>query len=223
LKDENVVIKTNYTAKRIKKVNNSFQIEFINGKIECFNQVILTIPSSIAAKLCLDLNETEKEKLNQIKYLGVVCASLLLKKSLSGFYVTNITDPGINFTGIIEMSALVDKKEFKGNTLVYLPRYLNPEDPFYSSDDDQIKEEFFSSFKKIYPEIGAEDILEFQIARAKNVFALSTINYSKKLPDVKTSVPGLFILNSAHIINGTLNVNETVQLADKYLGTLIEE
>jgi hypothetical protein len=27
-------------------------------------------------------------------------------------------------------------------------------------------------------------------------------------------VPGLHLVNSAHIVNGTLNVNETVQLAE---------
>jgi hypothetical protein len=30
-----------------------------------------------------------------------------------------------------------------------------------------------------------------------------------------TSVPGLHIVNSAHILNGTLNVNETLALAER--------
>jgi pSer/pThr/pTyr-binding forkhead associated (FHA) protein len=30
-----------------------------------------------------------------------------------------------------------------------------------------------------------------------------------------TSVPGLFIVNSAQIVPGTLNVNETIQLANQ--------
>ena len=73
------------------------------------------------------LTETEKQKLTKIKYQGIVCASVLMKKSLSNFYVTNITDE-TPFTGIIEMSALVDKKEFGGNALVYLPKYVAPDD-----------------------------------------------------------------------------------------------
>jgi len=30
-----------------------------------------------------------------------------------------------------------------------------------------------------------------------------------------TSIPVVYIINSAHIVNGTLNVNETIQLAEK--------
>jgi hypothetical protein len=53
----------------------------------------------------------------------------------------------------------------------------------------------------------------------QNVFPIPTLNYSEHLPGVKTSVDGVYIVNSAQITNGTLNVNETVQLAEK---TLIE-
>jgi len=37
------------------------------------------------------------------------------------------------------------------------------------------------------------------------------------VPAVKTSLENVFIVNSAQITNGTLNVNETVQLAEKFL------
>jgi hypothetical protein len=32
---------------------------------------------------------------------------------------------------------------------------------------------------------------------------------------MSTSLPGIHVVNSAHIPHGTLNVNETVQLAEK--------
>ncbi len=217
LKNEKVTIKTNYAAKSIKKINDCIQVQFTNGKIECFDNVILTLPSSIAAKICSNITEEEKEKLNKIKYIGVVCASLLIKKPLSGFYVTNITDTEVKFTGIIEMTALVDKQKFGGNTLVYLPKYVTHDDDFFNLNDDQIEEQFLTSFQRIYPEITKDDICEFKIARARNVFALSTINYSENLIPVNTSVPGLFILNSTHIVNGTLNINETIQLVERKL------
>jgi hypothetical protein len=38
---------------------------------------------------------------------------------------------------------------------------------------------------------------------------------------MSTSVPGVHIVNSAHIINGTLNVNETVQLAERTVPELL--
>jgi len=44
---------------------------------------------------------------------------------------------------------------------------------------------------------------------------LPTLGYSKRVPPTETSARGLHLVNSAHILNGTLNVNETIQLAER--------
>ena len=40
---------------------------------------------------------------------------------------------------------------------------------------------------------------------------------------MRTSVDGLYVVNSTHIVNGTLNVNETVALAKRFAGELLDE
>ncbi|HQU81675.1 MAG TPA: NAD(P)/FAD-dependent oxidoreductase [Pyrinomonadaceae bacterium] len=188
-----------------------------SSKIEDqFDKVILTCPSNIAAKICPQLTENEKQKLENIKYQGIVCASVVLKNSLSNFYVTNITDE-TPFTGIIEMSALVDKKEFGGNALVYLPKYVAPDDELFEKTDAEIEEIFLSALEKMYAHFDRKDVSAFKISRVRNVFPIPTLNYSANVPNVKTSLENVFIINSAQITNGTLNVNETIQLAEKFL------
>ncbi|MGI9034991.1 MAG: NAD(P)/FAD-dependent oxidoreductase [Pyrinomonadaceae bacterium] len=184
-----------------------------------FNSVILTCPSNVAAKILPQLAETEKAKLENIKYQGVVCASALMKKSLSEFYVTNITDE-TPFTGIIEMSALVDKKEFGGSALVYLPKYVAPDDELFEKTDAEIEEIFLNALEKMYSHFSRKDVLAFKVSRVRQVFPLPTLNYSANVPPVETSLENIFILNSAQITNGTLNVNETIQLAERFLNEL---
>lgn len=193
------------------------KIENQSSKIEDrFDKVILTCPSNIAAKICPQLTDLEKQKLENIKYQGIVCASVLMKNSLSNFYVTNITDE-TPFTGIIEMSALVDKKEFGGNALVYLPKYVAPDDELFEKTDAEIEEIFLSALEKMYAHFDRKDVSAFKISRVRNVFPIPTLNYSANIPDVKTSIDGIYIINSAQITNGTLNVNETIQLAEKFI------
>ena len=84
----------------------------------------------------------EKEQHNNIKYLGVICPSVLLKKAISPYYVTNITDSWPPFTGIIEMTAFINKKEVDGKHLVYLPKYVNPDDAFFDMPDDAVRKIF---------------------------------------------------------------------------------
>jgi hypothetical protein len=59
--------------------------------------------------------------------------------------------------------------------------------------------------------------LAFKVSRVRQVFPLPVLNYSANVPQVKTSLENVFILNSAQITNGTLNVNETVRLAENFL------
>jgi protoporphyrinogen oxidase len=180
-----------------------------------FDSVILTCPSSVAARICPQLSGEEKAKLENVKYQGIVCASVLMKNSLSDFYVTNITDE-TPFTGIIEMSALVDKKHFGGSALVYLPKYAAPDDELFEKSDAEIEEIFLGALEKMYAHFDRKDVLAFEISRVRQVFPIPTLNYSENLPPVKTSLENVFVVNSAHIVNGTLNVNETVQLAEKF-------
>jgi protoporphyrinogen oxidase len=221
LKKEGVKIETGQAARRIAPVpqGGGLRVELRNGQpgdpVRTFDQVVATVPAAVAAEICEGLTEDEVARLRGIQYLGIVCASLLLRKPLAGFYVTNITDSGIPFTAIIEMSTLVDRAEFGGHALVYLPKYVDPDDPTFTLSDDEIQETFLSALEKMVPTFDRGDLLAFRVSRVRHVFALPTLDYSERLPPMTTSVPGLHLINAAHIVHGTLNVNETIQLANR--------
>ena len=215
---EGVEIKTGYVATEIKTaLDGKPQIAFTDGLIDKFDKIISTLPSGLSAKLCNGLSETEIQKLNNINYLGVICVAVLLDKPISSFYVTNITDSWIPFTGVIEMSALVDKKHFGNNNLVYLPKYVSPTDPLFNYSDEEIKKFFITNFKKMYPWLTDDNLKFVGVARARHVITVLTKDYSENLPGVKTSIPDVFIVNTSYILDGTLNVNETIRVAETKL------
>ena len=119
------------------------------------------------------------------------------------------------------MSALVDKKYFNGNSLIYLPKYITPDDKWFEYSDTDIEEIFLKKLCAMYPSLSVTDVLSFKVAKAKYVFALSTINFSQNISPIITSVDGIYIVNSSHIVNGTLNVNETIQLAERALKEIL--
>jgi peptidoglycan-N-acetylglucosamine deacetylase len=67
----------------------------------------------------------------------------------------------------------------------------------------------------MYPHFRRSDVVAFRVSRVGAVFAVPTLGYSRSVPGFSTSVPGVHLVTSAQIVNGTLNVNETVQLADR--------
>jgi protoporphyrinogen oxidase len=219
-----VCIKLRHAVRKVEPIRGAgVRIEFENGAREEFEGVVLTIPAAAAAHVCAGLSDEETNRLKGIEYQGIMCASVLMKRPLARFYVTNITDANIPFTAVIEMSALVDREQFGGKSLVYLPKYLACDDPAFASSDEELKESFLCALERMYANFERDDVLAFRVSRVRHVFPIPTRGYSERLPAPVTSVPGIYILNSAHIINGTLNVNETVQLAERFLPELLSQ
>ena len=213
-----VEIKTSHVATEIKTAeNNRVQISFTDGIKYEFSRVVSTLPSSLSAKLCSGLSEKEVSQLTKIEYMGVICVAVMLDKPISPYYITNITDTWVPFTGVIEMSALVDKKYFNGRSLVYLPKYVISTDPMFTKSDEEIREFFIDNFKKMYPWLTDSNIQFTGVARARHVITVLAENYSENLPPVTTSVPGVYIVNTSHILDGTLNINETLKVAETKL------
>jgi protoporphyrinogen oxidase len=199
----------------VQDLGDRVEVRMDGGGAHYFDRVVLTVPCSQVLALCPDLAATERERLTSVVYQGIVCASLLLRKPLAGFYITNITDAWVPFTGVIEMSALVDPATFGGKALVYLPKYLTQGDPFWQKSDTDIRDIFVAALERMYPGFDRSDLLAFQVARVREMLAVSTLNYSERSrPPLRTSLPNVYVVNSAQIANGTLNVNETVALAN---------
>ena len=89
--------------------------------------------------------------------------------------------------------------------------------------DAEIEETFVVGLERMYPEFSRSDVACFRVSRVSEVFAIPTLDYSKRIPPMVTSVPGVHLVTSAQIVNGTLNVNETVGLAERAARTLLGE
>jgi protoporphyrinogen oxidase len=149
-----------------------------------------------------------------VRYEGIVCVSLLLSKPLSGYYLTYLSEP-MPFTAVVEMTAFVGPAQLGGYSLVYLPKYLAPDDPLLQRSDDEVLDSFLPALSRVYPQVTRDDVVSARVSRVKHVFAVPTVGFVDRLPPMRTSVPGVHLVSSANIANGTLNVDETVALAER--------
>ncbi|QDT07951.1 hypothetical protein K227x_63800 [Rubripirellula lacrimiformis] len=219
LSDRGLTVKTSSPVQQVQSADQGgLNVTFGDGRTEHYDNVVSTIASPLIARSCDELSDDEKHKLSDIRYLGVVCASMLLKEPISPYYVTNITDTWVPLTAVIEMSTIVDSEtQLGGNHLVYLPKYLPDDHDGLNESDADYQEKCLSTLEKMYDHFSRDNVLDFKVARAKYVAALATVDYSTRLPRIVTSVPGFYALNSAHILEGNLNVNETIQLGETKL------
>jgi protoporphyrinogen oxidase len=184
-----------------------------NERAYQFDGAILTLPNQVISA-CLETDDAAYVKrLLQVNYLGLVCVVVLLKRKLSPYYVTNITDAS-PFTGVIEMTNLVDRDvETAGLHLVYLPRYTSTADPVFGMEDDEIWRLFEAELRRMHPDISADDIVSHFVFKQRTVQPVPTLGYSRIAPPVESPVKGVYVANTAQIINNTLNNNVMTTLA----------
>ncbi len=215
LRGMGIEIKTGRRVKQIRPANGKLAVAFENGETEECDQLAVTVAPAIAERMCEGLTPNERERLRGIEYQGVICASVLMREPLARFYITNITDSWVPFTAVIEMTALVDPRFLGGKHLVYLPKYVASDSSAFATPDDEIRNTFLKALQRMYPGFREEKVEAFRVSRARFVLPISTLNYSKRIAPPETSIRGLHLVNSSQIVNGTLNVNETIQLADR--------
>jgi len=185
------------------------------NEVHHFDQVIATFAGPQFAALVPTLPTPERQRHADLPYQGVVCLSLLLTRPLGGGYMTYITDESVPFTTVIEMSALTGTGEYGDHNPAYRPRYRPADEPLLGADDQSIANTFIAGLTRLYPDFDAQQVVAQHIARAQYVMTVPVCNYSEQLPPLQTSIAGLWVCNSAHIVDASLSVNEAVALANR--------
>ncbi len=219
LGEHGVDIRCSAAVESIEKTDDGLQVRVADADAPTFDHVVVTSDTPTAERLCPGLTEAERARLRGIAYQGIVCASLVLRSSLSNYYLTYLMDD-LPFTAVVEMTALVDPQQLGGHALVFLPKYVGPDDPLFDVPDDEIESGFLTGLQRVYPTLERADVLGVKVSRVRRVFPIPTLGYSRRVPSMMTSVPGLHLVSSAQIVNGTLNVNETVDLAERAAATI---
>lgn len=215
---EGVAVRLSTPIEAIRRADgDGLDVHLPGGAVDHVDRAIVTTGSGIAARLCPDLLEGERLRLEAVDYVGIVCVSLLLDRKLADYYLTYITDPATPFTAVVEMTAFIDPDQVGGKALVYLPKYTTADDPLFSMTDDEVLAAFTPYLEEMYPHFGPDSVVAARVSRVPKVFALPTLRYSESAPSIATSVPGLYLAGSANLPFATLNVDDTLSLLDEVL------
>ncbi len=214
-----------YSGVRLQKIEPTEQGIGVNGQgaFREFDACLMTIPTPAIIAMVPDLNAEYKARLLAPKYLGMVCVVLVLRRSLSPYYLTNVTDD-VPFTGIVEMTNLIDASTATfGRALVYLPKYTSPSDPLFDLSDEEVWNRFAPALFRIHPLLKGSDIESMHIFRERFVQPVPTLNYSDHAHTVRTGIPHLFVANTTQIVNDTLNNNAMTRIARNACSILMND
>ena len=187
-----------------------------NNSIHTFDKILFTIPCpAVLENIGINNEHSYWKQLAQVEYLRVVCVFLVLRHRLSLYYVINLLDKELPFTGIIEATNVVSPKELNNKHLVYLPKYMPAGHLVNELKDSEIIELFINKLKKVFPDLKDNDILHKKLFRETYTQPLQKLNFLDRKTGFATPIENVYLVNSSMIYNSTLNNNAIVSLAKK--------
>lgn len=194
-----------------------------DGQMEYYDKVVFTSPVNVLRNVVSDDLVSVSGGGAGVEYLGVICMVLVTRKPLVPYYVLNIADRRIPFTGVIGMSSVVDTAETAGRYVTYLPKYVLSTDLALQRDPYDIQREFIDGIRKMFPNFDLQHIESIHVNKAVKVQPLQVLNYSTKVPAYTTRHPDFFVLNTSQFVNNTLNNNEVIRSVNEFVETYAGE
>jgi protoporphyrinogen oxidase len=183
---------------------------------EAFDKVIFTGPVNVL-RAAADPALVQLPPQGDVEYLGVVCMALVTRKPFCPWYILNIADERIPFTGVIGMSSLVDTAETAGLYLTYLPKYVLSDDAALLRPDEELKAEFLAGFRRMFPDFPEAEIVGVHLNRALKVQPLQVLGYSGLVQPPRTRHADFYVVNTAQFASNTLNNNEVIRSVNAFL------
>ena len=179
-----------------------------------FDAVIGSVPSPIFAKLVPQLPDDYRMKLLSLDYEAAVVVLLEMDRPLSDIYWMNIADPSMPFTAIIEHTNFVAPGNYNGKHYVYLRKYLEPDNPYFTMPEDEVIDSYLPHLRKVNKSFDKSWIDNYWVFRERAAQPIITLNYSERLPDHRTPLSGLYLANTSQIYPEDRGTNYSVRLGN---------
>jgi len=215
--DSGVDIVLDTTVESLKTTHNKVEIK-VNGQVFKFDSVLSTLPSNVFAKIIKEDNKKVKEyltKLESINYIGAVLNVFSYPESLSKYYWHNINDTTFPFLVFIEHTNLVDKSNYNNNSIYYIGTYVPHDHKYFNMEESEIKEEWYSYLKKIFPKFDSAKIIENNVFKFKYAQHIVDTDYENKIPEYKTPLRGVYLSNFSQIYPEDRGTNYAVREGNK--------
>ena len=177
--------------------------------------VVSTIPTASLAPLLAGVPQTVREGLANIRYRAVAVACVGLRRSLSPYYWTSVADPAAPFNAVIEHTRLHAPERYGGDHVVYLGRYLDPEDALWSLSDDALLSRMIEGLRGLHPGLAPDDILWSAIARDRWASPIFGVGFDREIGALLDAVPRFLIGGTVRVFPDSRNVNSAVRIGEE--------
>ncbi|MCA9383014.1 NAD(P)/FAD-dependent oxidoreductase, partial [Candidatus Dojkabacteria bacterium] len=158
--------------------------------------VVSTVPGPVFTKL-FNVSEEYKKQIKQVKYIGATCMLIFLKHKLMPYYWLSVTNEDAPFMAVIEHTNLIDKSKYNDKHIVYIAKYIDPNEELFTKDEEQLLDVYENYLKQINPEFDRSWIEEKFLF--KSGFAQHIVEQNYNVVSYETGIEGLLYANFSQI------------------------
>ncbi len=202
LETEGSTFKFETPVKTIKtdKKNNLIAITTTEGKTATFDQVLVTTPAEIFARMTSQLPTEYRNTITNLKSLAAT--TLVLELDTPFFadktYWLNINEPNWPFLAVVEHSQFAGTHPYNDHTIVYVGKYLEKTDSQYDMNKEELLKLYQPFLDQLSPHFDKHIIRSFVF---KTPFAQPIVekNHRKQVPSVTTPFPNVYWCSMQHV------------------------
>jgi len=146
-----------------------------------------------------------------IRYIGVVCLVLSLRRPFSRNFWLNVNDPQVSFNGVIEQTNLNDAWRRAGLHVLYVPFYLPVTEARYHASGEELLAEYLPMLRRMAPGFDATWIKEWRVFREPYAQAVCTAPFLPSVPEIRTPIRGLYVTDSTQFYPEDRTLNAAVR------------
>ena len=187
------------------------------GEPERYDGVVATVPNDVFEgvldlALAAEVGDRYLGGLRSIEYHAALCLVLELDRQFSPFYWTNVGDRELPFVGLVEQTNFVEPERYGGRRFLYVANYTAPGDPWLELSPDALLDRYEPGLRKVNPAFSREWVRERWLFREPSAQPIVTVGYGRRLPSLKTGVPGLVLANTTQVYPEDRGTNYAVRL-----------
>lgn len=166
----------------------------VAGETQACDRVISTIPLPYVPAMVPDLAPQERENIQAINNIGVVCVVFKLSQKITEHFWLNINDASIQNPGFIEYSNLRPLPSH----ILYAPFYLPNHNPKHQQTDEEFVAEVSGYIKKINPQFNDSWIEAVAVNRYHLSQPICPPGFYDMIPPMKTSIANFFMADTCY-------------------------
>lgn len=152
----------------------------------------------------------------RVDFLGVVNVILRLRKKFlpKDIYWLNVNIPQSPIMAVVEHTNLVDKKNYGGEHLIYVAKYVPHDDKMFDLADEEVLKIYEPWLTKINPE-WKSTLAGYRVFKAKFVQPVMPVNYSENVPGFGTEDPKVLQMGMQQVYPWDRGTNFAIELGEK--------